>query len=40
MQPPNEAFFTLFDEAGWNVVESVAPPPAARAGSVSAAAAV
>jgi hypothetical protein len=26
MQPPNEEFFTLFSEAGSNIVESVAIP--------------
>jgi hypothetical protein len=24
MQPPNEEFFTLFSEIGWNIVERVA----------------
>jgi hypothetical protein len=40
MQPPNEEFFTLFSEAGSNIVESVAIPLAARSGSVIAAVAV
>jgi hypothetical protein len=33
MQPPNEEFFTLFSEAGSNIVESVAIPLAGRSGS-------
>src|SRR5687767_8723114 len=37
MQPPNEEFFTLFGEAGSNIVESVAIPLGARSGSVIAA---
>ena len=40
MGPPNEEFFTLFSEAGSNIVESVAIPLAARSGSVIAAVAV
>jgi hypothetical protein len=40
MQPPNEEFFTLFSEAGSNLVENVALPLAARSGSVIAAVAV
>jgi hypothetical protein len=40
MQPANEEFFTLFSEAGSNIVESVAIPLAARSGSVIAAVAV
>jgi hypothetical protein len=40
MQPPNEEFFTLFSEAGSNIVERVAIPLAARSGSVIAAVAV
>jgi hypothetical protein len=37
IQPPNEEFFTLFSEAGSNIVESVAIAVAARSGSVIAA---
>ena len=37
MQPPNEEFFTVFSEAGSNIVERVAIPLAARPGSVMAA---
>jgi hypothetical protein len=33
MQPPNEEFFTLFSEAGSNIVERIAIPLAARSGS-------
>ena len=40
MQPPNEECFTLFSEAGSNIVESVAIPLVARSGSVIAAVAV
>ena len=40
MQPPNEECFTLFSEAGANLVERVAMPLAARSGSVIAAAEV
>lgn len=40
MQSPNEKFFTLFSEAGSNIVDSVAISLAARSGSVVAAVAV
>jgi len=40
MQPPNEEFFTLFSEAGSNIVERAAIPLTARSGSVLAAGAV
>jgi hypothetical protein len=33
MQPPNEEFFTLFSEAGSNIVESAAIPLAAHHGA-------
>ena len=40
MQPPNGEFYTLFSEAGSNIVERAAIPLAARSGYVIAAVAV